>query len=211
MTNLKAPFPYFGGKSKVVDEVWQRFGDTRNYVEPFCGSCAMLLGRPEIKGSEVVNVLNGLLVNFWRSVKNEPEKVAKYAVSPSSTVDLKAKHNYVYQEKSDLLEKMSENPKHYNTEIAGYWVYAQSTMVGTRGIFQEIIGERKPYVGAGGTGIHKSSVKPFLDYLIKIEKRIDNVSILCGDWSDCLLKSCTIQDAKSPRTTGIFFRSTISE
>ena len=43
---LKAPFPWFGGKSLVADIVWQRFGDIPNYVEPFFGSGAVLLGRP---------------------------------------------------------------------------------------------------------------------------------------------------------------------
>lgn len=33
--NYKAPFPWFGGKSKVAAEVWRRFGDVTNYVEPF--------------------------------------------------------------------------------------------------------------------------------------------------------------------------------
>lgn len=32
---LKAPFPWFGGKSRVAPIVWDRFGDVPNYVEPF--------------------------------------------------------------------------------------------------------------------------------------------------------------------------------
>lgn len=41
---LKAPFPYFGGKASVAGPVWARLGsDCRSYVEPFCGSMAMLL------------------------------------------------------------------------------------------------------------------------------------------------------------------------
>jgi hypothetical protein len=43
---LKSPFPYFGGKSRVAAEVLRRFGDVKTYVEPFCGSCAVLLARP---------------------------------------------------------------------------------------------------------------------------------------------------------------------
>ena len=35
---MKAPFPWFGGKSKVSSIVWERFGDVQNYVEPFFGS-----------------------------------------------------------------------------------------------------------------------------------------------------------------------------
>ena len=33
--SLKAPFPWFGGKSRVSDIVWDHFGDVDNYVEPF--------------------------------------------------------------------------------------------------------------------------------------------------------------------------------
>ena len=43
---LKSPFPWYGGKSKVAKIVWERFGDTANYVEPFAGSLAVLLSRP---------------------------------------------------------------------------------------------------------------------------------------------------------------------
>lgn len=44
---LVAPFPYFGGKRQVAAEVWARFGEVTNYVEPFAGSLAVLLARPE--------------------------------------------------------------------------------------------------------------------------------------------------------------------
>ena len=40
---LAAPFPYFGGKSRACSQVWQAFGDVRNYVEPFAGSAAMTM------------------------------------------------------------------------------------------------------------------------------------------------------------------------
>ena len=43
---LRAPFPWFGGKSRVAAVVWRAFGDVPNYVEPFAGSLAVLLGRP---------------------------------------------------------------------------------------------------------------------------------------------------------------------
>jgi REP element-mobilizing transposase RayT len=46
MTTLKAPFPYFGSKRAVASVVWERLGDCPNYVEPFFGSGAVLLGRP---------------------------------------------------------------------------------------------------------------------------------------------------------------------
>ena len=45
-TDLRSPFPWFGGKSRVAGLVWDRFGDVPNYVEPFFGSGAVLFGRP---------------------------------------------------------------------------------------------------------------------------------------------------------------------
>ena len=48
MTDLRAPFPYFGGKSRIAAKVWERLGsNVTNYVEPFFGSGAVLLARPD--------------------------------------------------------------------------------------------------------------------------------------------------------------------
>ncbi|MGB9619722.1 MAG: DNA adenine methylase [Armatimonadota bacterium] len=62
---LKAPFPYFGGKSKIAPLVWSRLGNVKNYVEPFFGSGAVLLARPDEHcwwdKIETVNDKDGLL------------------------------------------------------------------------------------------------------------------------------------------------------
>lgn len=69
---LKAPFPAFGGKSRVAAEVWRRFGDVRNYVEPFCFSAAVLLKRPGfVTGAvETINDRNLFVANFSERAKN---------------------------------------------------------------------------------------------------------------------------------------------
>jgi DNA adenine methylase len=74
---LKAPFPYFGGKSRVASLVWERFGPVPNYVEPFCGSCAVMLARPWPPEIETVNDADGYLANFWRAIKADPDAVAE--------------------------------------------------------------------------------------------------------------------------------------
>lgn len=75
---LRAPFPWFGGKSAVSGIVWERFGDVPNYVEPFFGSGAVLLGRPRdhAAGLETVNDKDGYVANFWRAVQRDPQAVA---------------------------------------------------------------------------------------------------------------------------------------
>jgi len=53
---MKAPFPWFGGKSRVAHLVWDRFGNVPNYVEPFFGSGAVLLDRPHAPHTETINM-----------------------------------------------------------------------------------------------------------------------------------------------------------
>jgi len=65
---LAAPFPYFGGKSLARETVWAALGDPENYVEPFAGSAAMLLGRPNVGKVETINDADGFVANFWRAV-----------------------------------------------------------------------------------------------------------------------------------------------
>lgn len=42
---MKAPFVYFGGKSRIAPEVWKALGQPAHYLEPFFGSGAVLLAR----------------------------------------------------------------------------------------------------------------------------------------------------------------------
>ena len=70
---MKAPFPWFGGKSRVASVVWQAIGNVDNYVEPFAGSLAVLLARREshvradgLWPTETVNDKDAYLANFWR-------------------------------------------------------------------------------------------------------------------------------------------------
>ena len=60
---LAAPFPYFGGKRRAAPAIWRALGDPSGYVEPFAGSAAVLLARPEFKGRrvETINDADGYL------------------------------------------------------------------------------------------------------------------------------------------------------
>ncbi len=72
---IKAPFPWFGGKSRAAPLIWSRLGEVDNYVEPFAGSLAVLLGSPRIARTETVNDKDGFIANFWRAVAADPNAV----------------------------------------------------------------------------------------------------------------------------------------
>ncbi len=63
---LKAPFPWFGGKSQAAGIIWSRMGDVPNWCCPFFGSGATEWARPHAPGVETVNDKDCYLANFWR-------------------------------------------------------------------------------------------------------------------------------------------------
>ena len=126
---LKAPFPYFGGKSRIAPLVWTRFGDTPNYVEPFGGSLAVLLARPFPVRTETVNDASGFIVNFWRAVQSEPNAVAKWADNPVFESDLHARNIWCVNRYADLTARLEGDPLYYNVQAAGWWVWGQSCSI----------------------------------------------------------------------------------
>ena len=131
--SLAAPFPWFGGKRRVAPEVWQRFGDVPNYVEPFFGSGAVLLGRPadHVAKTETVNDLDGFVANFWRAVARDPEAVAHHADWPVIEVDLNARHAWLVGQRGDLSMRLEGNPEFYDPKIAGWWVAGVCAWIGS--------------------------------------------------------------------------------
>lgn len=132
---LKAPFPWFGGKSRVAHLVWERFGEgLRNYVEPFFGSGAVLLGRPDAAKIETVNDANAHLANFWRALCGDgadPDAVAHYADWPVSEADLHSRHRWLVETAAERLERVKTDPDYFDAKVAGWWVWGQCLWIGS--------------------------------------------------------------------------------
>jgi site-specific DNA-adenine methylase len=128
--SLRAPFPWFGGKSRAANLIWERFGDVRNYVEPFAGSMAVLLGRPTEPKIETVNDLDCYLSNFWRAIHHDPEQVAEWASWPVNEADLHARHLWLVKQ-TEFRERMKTDPDFYDVKIAGWWVWGICQWIGS--------------------------------------------------------------------------------
>jgi hypothetical protein len=126
---LKAPFPWFGGKSRAADLVWSRLGNVANYVEPFAGSLAVLLGRTSEPRIETVNDRDCFLANFWRSLQADPASVAACADWPVNECDLHARHLWLCDQ-TKFREKMLSDPDFYDAKIAGWWAWGISQWIG---------------------------------------------------------------------------------
>lgn len=131
----KAPMPYFGGKARAAPAVWALLGDVEHYVEPFCGTMAVLLNRPHLANrayhSETVNDADGLLVNAWRAVQLHPDATADAASWPVSEADLHARHIALIRWRDERqLEHLMGDPRWCDPEMAGWWLWGISCWFG---------------------------------------------------------------------------------
>ncbi len=168
---LAAPFPYFGGKSLACETVWAAFGEVDNYVEPFCGSAAMLLGAPEGKRVETINDADGFVANFWRAVSKDDAAVAEAMDWPVNETDLFARHIWLVQQSEGLLARLHADPDYYDARIAGWWAWGSCNWIGSgwcsgKGPWTLVDGEvvrnagqginrKLPHLGDAGRGINR--------------------------------------------------------
>lgn len=101
MTAIKPPFVYFGGKTRIAPAIAALLPRHEHYVEPFAGSLAVLLAKP-LSAAETVNDLAGDLVNFWKTLRDQPDDLEQAcALTPHS----RAEHQLSYEPAEDDLER----------------------------------------------------------------------------------------------------------
>ena len=180
----KAPFPWFGGKRHAAEHVWAALGDVDHYVEPFCGTMAVLLERPHPCNrpyySETVSDADGLLVNAWRSIQWYPDEVAEYASWPVSESDKIARQiacieAYAKWRTEKTLDLLAGSAEWCDPKIAGWWLYGvccqigafaydgpwmadpvtgRITKTGRPGVSRD-----RPLVVSGGTGVNRPQLR----------------------------------------------------
>ena len=155
---VKSPYPYFGGKSKVANIVWDRLGNVQNYVEPFFGSGAVLLARPHEPKVETVNDMDCFLTNFWRALQNNPDGVAEWADSPVNECDLHSRHRWLCAQ-DGFVAKMRSDPDYFDVKVAGWWVWGLSCWIGDGWCdLKKGAMSRRPHLGDAGNGVHRGSI-----------------------------------------------------
>ena len=207
---LKAPFPWFGGKSRVADIVWERFGNVPNYVEPFFGSGAVLLGRPTTPSTETVNDLDCYLANFWRSIKANPSTTAAWADWPVNEADLLARHQWLVNQ-AEFKAQIKHDPEYCDFRIAGWWVWGICQWIGSGWCVQRGNGrqpEQLPHLGNAGRGVNRKLPhlgnagrgEAIAEYFAALSNRLRGVRVACGEWDRVLGDSVTVKHG----ITGVF-------
>lgn len=216
---LKAPFPYFGGKSAVADVVWRALGDTPNYVEPFFGSGAVFLSRPHPHRIATLNDADGLLCNFWRALKHDPGGVTEWASDPIHECDLHARHAWLVGQRGSITARLEGDPDWYDAKSAGWWVWGISSWIGggwcsgdgpwrpVDGVLAKADGDagrgihrKLPHLGCAGRGIYASRANKLELYLRELSARFAVARVCCGDWERVCGPSPTTKNG----LTGVF-------
>lgn len=215
---LAAPFPYFGGKSLACETVWSALGDPENYVEPFAGSAAMLLGRPNVGKVETINDADGFVANFWRAVSLDAAEVARHVDWPTNEADLIARHSWLVRNAPGLLQRLEADPDYYDAKVAGWWCWGACNWIGSgwcsgTGPWQhdgeKLVDARQlPHLSAG-RGVnrqlpHLSAGQGRSAYIHEwfgaLMDRTRGVRVTVGDWQRVLTDSVTVRHG----LTGVF-------
>ena len=207
---LQAPFVWFGGKSRAATLIWDRLGDVDNYVEPFFGSGAVLLGRPRVTGTETVNDLDGYLANFWRATQHDPDAVAMWADNPVNENDLHARHVWLLQRSETLQASLEGDPEYFDARVAGWWVWGMACWIGSgfcsgKGPWwvnesKQLVRRDADSIGVNRKRVHLSNagkgVKRGVDlraWFTALRDRLRDVRVCSGDWSRVCGDSVTIR------------------
>lgn len=211
---LIAPFPYFGGKRTVAADVWKRLGAPKQYIEPFCGSAAVLLAAPSPASLEVICDASGFIANFWRAVKYQPATVAEWADYPVSHIDLGARHFWLLEQRARLAVDLHDPDWHGDAKVAGWWLWGQCCWIGSGWCDWTARRQRREGDTGGGAGSdatsagmgiqaagkvpHASDAGRGVDALLtssghtawrwlhKLANRLERVRVVHGSWDRCL-------------------------
>ena len=199
---MNSPFPYFGGKRTVAAAVWARLGSPAQYIEPFCGSAAVLLACPRPAALEVVCDGSGFIANFWRAVKHQPAAVAEWADYPVSHIDLGARHGWLMAQRDRIGAAMQDPDWAGDAKVAGWWLWGQCCWIGSgwcdwfgkiphasdAGMGVQAIGQipHASTAGMGADALLTSCGRTAWAWLHRIADRLERVRVVHGDWSRCL-------------------------
>ncbi len=160
--------PYMGGKRLLTKTILSLIPEHRVYCEPFAGSATILLAKTP-SPCEVLNDINGEVVNLFRVLQLHPEEFIKQV-----RWNLRSREEYarLKASKPQNLTDIQRAARMYYLLRAGY-------------------GGKLPDAGCHFTGRLEGSARPFSIYrveetLYEVHLRLENVTVERLPYSDCV-------------------------
>lgn len=166
-TDLKAcsPMKRPGSKSRLTQRLLPHFAKVPHtcYVEPFAGTCSVLMAKPRVSG-EVMNDIDGALVNAMRQIQHHPR-------------ELTAQLRWALNSRADFHLRRTQ-PGH--TEIhraASYLLCNNISFAGDNHSFG---------VAKGGGGGANTPLSRIFRQVTALHDRLERVVVEQLDWQRCL-------------------------
>lgn len=194
---LKPPFQFFGRKDYVAPLVWQFLGDVKIYCEPFGGSLAVLLARPNYdihSHHEIVGDIDGLIINCYRAIRAAPRTVAEILDRYNwSECDVVAAVKELKQwAASGSVNKLQTSLDYYDARIAALFISAMSFLLSPSPTLHTnttkyyttnwLLSRKDGQFAVGNDGFVRNIA--IRDNLIAIANRLKHVRMFCRDWKE---------------------------
>lgn len=79
LRTARAPFGYYGAKLRIVSKIIKSLPPHNAWVEAFCGSAALTLAK-KAAPIEIINDLNGEIVNLFQQLRNNSDALCRAVV-----------------------------------------------------------------------------------------------------------------------------------
>ncbi|QRY48644.1 DNA adenine methylase [Mycolicibacterium boenickei] len=156
---------YYGGKTRLASKIVALLPAHEHYIEPFAGGLSVLLGKKPSR-METVNDLDGLLMTFWRVLREQPQQLARVcALTPHA----RAEHALIRGADLGSLDGLDD------VEVARFvWVQITQSRGGT---MRSSTGWRS-YINPGGnsTGM-PGYLTAYVDRMAAAAERLHHVSL----------------------------------
>ena len=160
-------FSWMGGKRRLAKHIIPEFPEHTCYTEPFAGGAAIFFMKEAVK-SEVLNDVNGDIVNLYRVVQNHLEEFVR-----------QFKWSLISRE---IFKWLNDTPVETLTDIqrAARFFYLQQTCFGSKSVGRTF--------GTATTSAPKLNLLRLEEQLSAAHLRLSRVYIEHLDWLECIKK-----------------------
>jgi site-specific DNA-adenine methylase len=133
---------------------------------------------------EIVNDADGCLVNAWRSIQHAPDLVASHleTLGGGHEVTLAAISRELGEARQGLVERLKSGLEWCDARLAAAWLHGMAAAINLAGTTAlHLLRPR---------GVLKFSARgAVLQWLRSLARRLEHVTIMCGDWVRCVCSS----------------------
>ncbi len=185
--DVTTPLKTHGGKRYLAKKIVALFPDHLHYVEPYAGGLSVLLAKDPEGISEVVNDLDGALMNFWAVLKSQATFQAFQRIleaTPFSEIEYACAKNVLQRQGWDLFGT-EENPEGVVTDLVHacrFFIVCRQSLAGRMDSFAPLSRNRT----RRGMNEQASAWLTAIEGLPAVHNRLKRVVILNRDALDVI-------------------------